>query len=336
MHTPSSSGLTKAGEANLSEPAPEAILPPPQQVFSTARKVYSWITTFIGVTVPLVGLVAGIVLTWGWGITWVDLGLLVGMYLASMLGVTIGFHRLFTHRSFQTYAPIQCLFGVLGSMSLQGPLLDWVGRHRLHHQHSDKDGDPHSPYPHDRGIWGWLKGFWHSHIGWAFSPMPDSLARYAGDWRRNRLIRIVSDLFPLWALLGLVIPSAIGFAFGGWWGALTGFIWGGLVRILLGHHATWSVNSICHLWGSKPFASGDESRNNALVGVVALGEGWHNNHHAFPLSARHGLEWWQFDLSWIIIRTMSKCGLAWKVRLPSRGELIARAQTPLTSTGTAS
>ncbi len=336
MPTLSSTSLPRVPTSAPNETAPEPILPPPEQVFSTGRKVMSFVTTFVGVTVPMIGLGAGMYLAWGWGFGWVDFGLLVGMYLGSMLGITVGFHRLFTHRSFQTVKPIQCLLGALGSMSFQGPLLDWVGRHRLHHQHSDKDGDPHSPYPHARGLKGWLLGFWHSHIGWAFVPMPDGLDRYAGDWRRDRLIRTVSALFPLWALLGVLIPAGIGWAFGGWQGAITGFVWGGLVRILLGHHATWSVNSICHLWGSKPYACGDESRNNVLVGVVALGEGWHNNHHAFPSSARHGLKWWQFDLSWLVIRTLVVCRLAWKVRLPSRGELIARAETPMPATGAAS
>jgi stearoyl-CoA desaturase (delta-9 desaturase) len=131
------------------------------------------------------------------------------------------------------------------------------------------------------------------------------------------MLRAISDLFPLWALLGVVIPAAIGFAFAGWHGALTGFLWGGLVRILLGHHVTWSVNSVCHLWGTRPYASGDESRNNAVVGLLAMGEGWHNNHHAFPSSARHGLRWWQIDLAYLLIQALVLCRLAWKVRLPT-------------------
>ncbi len=339
MPTPSDTSLPSVSPSPPNEPVPEPILPPPPQLYSTGRKVMSFVTTFIGVTVPLVGLGVGMYLAWGWGFGWVDFGLLVGMYLASMLGITVGFHRLFTHRSFQTVRPIQVLLAACGSMSFQGPLLDWVGRHRLHHQHSDKEGDPHSPYPHTRGLKGWLAGFWHSHIGWAFTPMPDDLDRYAGDWRRDRVIRTVSALFPLWAFIGVLVPSVIGLCFGGWQGAITGFIWGGLVRILLGHHATWSVNSICHLWGSKTYACGDESRNNLFVGIVALGEGWHNNHHAFPLSARHGLRWWQFDLSWLVIRALVICRLAWKVRLPSRGEQIARAENPagpMPAVGTAS
>jgi len=223
-----------------------------------------------------------------------------------------------------TSRPIQFILGVLGSMTFQGPLIPWVGRHRLHHQHSDKPDDPHSPHPHGTGWWGLFRGFWHAHIGWAFAPMPDDLDRYAGDLNRSPMLRLVSNLFPLWAALGVAIPAAIGYAFGGWPGALSGFVWGGLVRILLGHHVTWSVNSVCHLWGSRPFQSGDESRNNAVVGLLALGEGWHNNHHAFPLSARHGLRWWQVDIAYYVIRALVVCRLAWKVRLPSSAEMAAR------------
>ncbi len=292
--------------------------------YSLGRRLVAWIGTFIGVTVPLAGVIAAGIMTWGWGFGWLELGLLVGMYLMTMSGITVGFHRLFTHRSFQTYQPIQFILAVLGSMTFQGPLLSWVGRHRLHHQHSDQDGDPHSPHPHGKGLLGLFKGFWHAHIGWAFAPMPDWLDRYAGDLRRSRMLRIVDELFPLWGLIGVLIPAGIGLAVAGWWGALTGFIWGGLVRIFLGHHVTWSVNSVCHLWGSRPYASGDESRNNAVVGLLALGEGWHNNHHAFPSSARHGLRWWQIDISYYIIQTMVLLGLAWRVRLPSEDEMSGR------------
>jgi stearoyl-CoA desaturase (delta-9 desaturase) len=209
-------------------------------------------------------------------------------------------------------------------MTFQGPLIPWVGRHRLHHQHSDREEDPHSPHPHGAGLWQMFRGFWHAHIGWAFAPMPDDLDRYAGDLRRSRMLRIVSDLFPLWAALGLLIPAVIGFVLGSWPGALTGFLWGGLVRILLGHHVTWSVNSVCHLWGTRPYESGDESRNNAVVGLLALGEGWHNNHHAFPSSARHGLRWWQIDIAYCLIQLMVLCRLAWRVRLPSEEDMARR------------
>ena len=306
--------------SNLTSPLPQ--FPSPTPLFGARRRVLAWLGTFIGVTVPLVGLVAAAILVWGWGLSWVDLGLLAGMYLLTMIGVTAGFHRLFTHRSFQTFRPIQFVLGVLGSMAFQGPLLPWVGRHRLHHQHSDSDEDPHSPHPHERGFWGWIRGFWHAHIGWAFAPMPDNLDRYAGDLQRSSMLRLVSGLFPIWAALGLVIPAAVGLVVGGWPGVLTGFVWGGLVRILLGHHVTWSVNSVCHLWGARPYETGDESRNNAVVGLLALGEGWHNNHHAFPTSARHGLRWWQIDIAyWMIWRLASA---AWRGRSDCRPRLILR------------
>jgi stearoyl-CoA desaturase (delta-9 desaturase) len=297
-------------------------------LFSTRRRLLAWLGTFAGVTIPLGGLAVAAVLLWGWGFSWVDLVLLAAMYVLTMIGVTVGFHRLFTHRSFQAIRPVQFLLGVLGSMAFQGPLIPWVGRHRQHHQCSDDEGDPHSPHhPHCGGFWGRLRGFWHSHIGWAFAPMPDDLDRYAGDLARSPMLRMVSGLFPVWAALGLLIPAAVGFTFGGWPGALTGFVWGGLVRILLGHHVTWSVNSVCHLWGRRPYESGDQSRNNALVGLLAMGEGWHNNHHAFPSSARHGLRWWQVDIAYYVIKILVLCRLAWKVRLPSEADLEGRLRT---------
>jgi stearoyl-CoA desaturase (delta-9 desaturase) len=255
----------------------------------------------------------------------VDLALLVGGYLLTLGGLTVGFHRLFTHRSFQTTRPMQAVLGVLGSMAFQGPLFTWVGLHRQHHQYSDTPHDPHSPHTHGRGVRGFLRGFWHAHIGWAFAPMPDGLGRYVQDLRRSRLLGAVSELFPVWALLGLLIPAAVGLVFGGWGGALTGFLWGGLVRVLLVHHVTWSINSVCHLWGGRPYPGGDHSRNNFVFGVLALGEGWHNNHHAFPTSARHGLRWWQIDLSYYVIRLLVWLGLAWQVRVPAH-EVLEQAQ----------
>jgi stearoyl-CoA desaturase (delta-9 desaturase) len=295
--------------------------PPTKPRPSFARWLFACLGTLIGVSLPVLGVAAAIVFGILWGVSWVDVSLLVVMYLASMLGVTVGFHRLFTHRAFQTYRPIQWFFAICGSMSLQGPMIPWVGLHRLHHQHSDHDGDPHSPYPHGQGIWGLLKGFWHAHIGWAFAPMPDGLERYAGDLRRSPTLRFVSALFPLWALLGMLIPAGIGWALGGWKGLITGFIWGGLVRVFLGHHATWCVNSVCHLWGKKPYASGDESRNNLFVGLYALGEGWHNNHHAFPRSARHGLARWEIDVSYLVIRAAAALRLAHDVQTPTDAQV---------------
>jgi len=281
--------------------------------------------TLVAVVVPLLGVIVAVCGMWGWAFTWVEMALLLGMYLATGLGVTIGFHRLFAHRSFETVLPVKFLLAVLGSMSVQGPLLRWVATHRRHHQHSDQAEDPHSPHRFGGGFRGVLAGWWHAHVGWMFMPERPSLARYVRDLRRDKLLRLVSRSFSVWVVLGLAIPTGLGaFLTGAWTGALLGFLWGGLVRIFLVHHLTWSINSICHLWGRRPFKCDDESRNNTICGVLAFGEGWHNNHHAFPYSARHGLRWWEFDLSYIVICGMELLGLAWRVRVPAHDAIVAK------------
>jgi stearoyl-CoA desaturase (delta-9 desaturase) len=287
------------------------------------------------VLLPIIGLLAAIVLTWGTAIDWVQLIILVGMVHATSIGITIGYHRLFTHRSFQAGAPLRYLLAALGSMALQGPVIEWVGAHRQHHQHSDDHDDPHSPYNHAGGSWGagivgTLRGFYHAHVGWLFRGRLKGLGRYTRDLRDDPVIRAVNSQFYLWVLLGLVIPAALGgLVTWSFRGALLGFLWGGLVRILIVHHVTWSVNSVCHLWGSRPFACDDESRNNPIIGVLALGEGWHNNHHAFPTSARHGLRWWELDISYLYIRALATVGLARKVRLPDRDRMEAKRRRAL-------
>jgi stearoyl-CoA desaturase (delta-9 desaturase) len=277
------------------------------------------------VIIPFAGLAAAIILLWGAAFNWVYLALLGGMYAATAVGVTVGYHRLFTHRSFKTPRPIALTLAALGAMAVEGPLLHWVAVHRRHHQHSDKHDDPHSPHHHGSGLWGVLPGLWHAHMGWLWERRPRDLARYVKDLRQDRLIRGASQLFPLWVLLGLAIPAALGGVLTGTWiGVLLGFIWGGLVRVLLVHHVTWSINSVCHLWGSRPFHTHDESRNNAIFGFLALGEGWHNNHHAFPNSARHGLRWWQLDVSYLMIRGLALLGLARDIRVPSPDRVAAK------------
>jgi len=275
--------------------------------------------TLIAVLLPFCGLVAAMVSLWGWGFSWRELGLFLGMYALTVLGITVGYHRLFTHRSFETNWVVQVVLGVLGSMAVQGSLFQWVAYHRRHHQHSDRHEDPHSPHHYGTGLWGVLRGLWYAHIGWFFTPNPPNLTRYVRDLRQSALLRSISALFPVWILAGLLIPTLAGWLLvGGWTGALLGFLWGGLVRIFFVHHVTWSVNSICHLWGRQPFGGQDQSRNNALVGVLAFGEGWHNNHHAFPTSARHGFYWWQLDLSYWVIRALAVCRLAWNVKVPTK------------------
>ncbi len=241
------------------------------------------------------------------------------MYLLTALGVTVGYHRLFTHKSFSAPAWVRAVFAALGSMAVEGPVNKWVAMHRCHHQHSDDHSDPHSPHHHGSGVVGVLKGMWHAHCGWIFQGNPKDLERYNPDLRADRMMRWMSRLWPLWSIMGLVIPTVIaGLVTMTWTGALLGFLWGGLVRILVVHHVTWSINSVCHIWGSRPFKSHDESRNNAIFGVLGLGEGWHNNHHAFPTSARHGLRWWEIDISYLVIRGLEKVGLAYDVKVPDR------------------
>ncbi len=279
----------------------------------------------MAVTVPFAGLVVAIALLWGVAFNWVYLALLGGMYFATALGISVGYHRFFTHRSFKTPRPMAAILAALGSMAVEGPVLQWVAVHRCHHQHSDDHDDPHSPHTHGTSLWGIVRGMWHAHMGWLLRARPCGLARYVRDLRKDPLVRRMSQLFPVWVLLGLLIPAALGGLLTlSWTGVLLGFIWGGLVRIFLVHHVTWSINSVCHIWGTRPFHNHDESRNNAIFGVLALGEGWHNNHHAFPTSARHGLRWWQFDVTYLIIWAMSKIGLARDVRIPSRDRIAAK------------
>lgn len=285
------------------------------------------IANLVAVVMPLAGLAAAMVLAWGRGFGWMEFGLLLGMYVATGLGVTIGYHRLFTHRSFKTSRTMTAILGVLGSMAIEGPIVRWVAAHRCHHQHSDHDLDPHSPHTHGGGLFNILRGIWHAHMGWMFDSSPPDASRYAPDLLKDRLVVVLSRLFPLWVVLSFAIPAAIGgLVTLSWSGALLGLLWGGLVRTLVVHHVTWSVNSVCHLWGSRPFHSHDHSRNNAIVGVLAFGEGWHNNHHAFPTSARHGLRWWQVDSSYMVIWLMARLGLAWEVRIPDAERIRRKAR----------
>jgi stearoyl-CoA desaturase (delta-9 desaturase) len=290
------------------------------------------------VILPFLGLAGAIVLLWGVAFDWWYLLLLTGMALITAAGITVGYHRLCTHRSFATPAILRYLFAAAGSMAVQGAVIHWCAEHRKHHQHSDTEHDPHSPHMSARGSWGeglraTLAGAFHAHMGWLFTGRSKGLGRYAADLKADPALLLADRQFPLWVLAGLLFPALLaGLISWSWWGLLLGFLWGGLVRILLVHHITWSVNSVCHLWGTRPFRSKDESRNNALVAILALGEGWHNNHHAFPTSARHGLRWWEFDASYLLIRLLQACRLATDVRTPDperiRGRLRDRSAPP--------
>jgi len=264
---------------------------------------------------PIVGLVVAVVLLWNRLVSWTDLAVLAVMYTLTGLGLTIGFHRLLSHRSFETYPAIRVLLATLGSMTGQGPPVVWVADHRKHHTFADEHGDPHSPHLHDGDVRGVAAGLWHSYMGWLFDLRRRSEPiRYAPDLVRDSAVRTVSALF-LWILgLGLVLPFAMGLALTGRLsGALTAMAWGGPVRLLLGYHATFTVNSLGHFLGRRPFETRDQSRNMLWFALPSMGDAWHNNHHAFPRSARHGFRWWQVDPSGMVISAMKRVRLAWNV-----------------------
>jgi stearoyl-CoA desaturase (Delta-9 desaturase) len=265
---------------------------------------------------PLVAVVLAGWLAWGGTLHWHDLLVLAITYVLCGMGITVGYHRLFTHRSFKTSRPVRAVLAVLGSMAIEGPVLDWASTHRKHHRFSDRPGDPHSPHVDQAPGWrGAIKGLVHAHLGWIFRGKDiANPRRYAKDLLADRDLRFISRTFPLWAVAGLALPFALGFALtGSLVGGLTGLLWGGAVRVFLLHHATYSINSLCHFFGRRPFATGDEARNLAWLAPMSLGEAWHNNHHAFPTSARHGLGRWQVDPAAWLITALERCHLAWDV-----------------------
>jgi stearoyl-CoA desaturase (delta-9 desaturase) len=283
--------------------------------------------TLIAVVVPPLGLLSAMGLLWDVAFHWIDLALFAGFYVVCAFGTTIGFHRYFTHRGFDTSTPVKMILAVLGCMTVQGPLTQWVTDHRKHHALSDRPGDPHSPHVgHGGGALGALRGFAHAHVGWLFSNLGMEQGReYARDLYDDRLLRLTDRAYLLWVGLTLGLPFAIGYWAGGSVSAgLEGLVWGGLIRIFAYQHATFSVNSICHMFGRRAYRSRDEARNNRLVALLVFGEGWHNNHHAFPASARHGLDRGQIDVSWWIIRALERLGLVWNVRVPDAAQLERR------------
>jgi stearoyl-CoA desaturase (Delta-9 desaturase) len=295
-----------------------------QAQFNSAKQLERQIALVIVLT-PWLGTIAACTLGFHHGVGWVELGLCGSMYVFTMLGITAGFHRLFAHRSFQTNKTIQVLLGIAGSMAAQGPVLFWVACHRRHHQNSDRANDPHSPQLHGEGGKGRLLGLWHSHIGWMFNHDSENWVRFVPELLKDALIFQIHNLYFVWVFLGLLIPAILaGLLTGTWSEMISGLLWGGFVRIFLVHHSTWSINSICHLYGSRTYQTDDASRNNFVCALLTCGEGWHNNHHAFPSSARHGLEWWQFDFTYIIIYLLEKSGFVWDKKIPTTKMLAAK------------
>ena len=280
------------------------------------------------VALPFIGCAIAIVLLWQYGFMgWLYLSMLIGGWLISGLGITVGFHRLLTHRSFDTYRWVRAVWMTLGALSVEGSPIVWCAVHRRHHELSDESGDPHSPHLYGEGVWNKVRGFWFAHVGWLFTGYwsnPD-LKRYVPDLLADPMLVVCDRLYYLWVIASLALPTLLGgLVTMSWQGAFLGLVWGGLVRIFMTHHITWSINSVCHLFGRQDYESHDDSRNNLLCGLLGLGEGWHNNHHAFPTSARHGLDWWQLDASWLTIRAMQAAGLAWNVRLPNSASRAAK------------
>jgi len=278
--------------------------------------------------IPLLMVAFAVWEAWGGALQWQYVLIFFITLVPFGFGITVGYHRLFTHRSFKTSAPMRLLWGILGSMALEGPVIEWVAYHRRHHTFSDEEGDPHSPHVgHGNGWVGAIKGLFYAHVGWVlFSDEPAEEERYAPDLLADQVLRFVDRTFLLWAVLGLAIPFGLGVALtGSVVGGLFALLWGGAVRIFFLHHITFCINSLCHFFGRQTFDTGDESRNLAWLAPLTFGEAWHNNHHAFPTSARHGLGRWELDPSAGVIWLMEKAGLVWDVVRISPERVAARA-----------
>jgi stearoyl-CoA desaturase (delta-9 desaturase) len=268
------------------------------------------------VVIPFLAVALAVPLLWGDWIGPSDVIVFAIMYALSGFGVTVGFHRMLTHRAFATHPATRYVFAILGSLSVQGPVIDWVADHRKHHAHTDEEGDPHSPHVgHGCGVRGALRGLWHAHAGWLWRTHGQARAhQYARELIEDRGMRRINRRFPLIVLASLALPALMGLALTGTLhGALTALVWGGFARIFLQHHITWSVNSVCHFFGRRRFAVDDHSTNVFWLALPSLGESWHHNHHAFPRSAAHGLRWWELDPSAALIALMRRAGLAWDV-----------------------
>jgi stearoyl-CoA desaturase (delta-9 desaturase) len=291
---------------------------PGQPVVDGRRGWAHQLMVYVFIIGPLLALAVAVPFAWGWGMGWLDVTLFVITYTISCLGVTVGYHRHFTHGAFKAKRPLRIALAMLGSTAMQGPLLHWVADHRRHHAFSDKEGDPHSPWLFGTSPAAVAKGFWHAHMGWLFDRDMTNPRRYVPDLLADRTLVRVSGLFWLWTGILLLLPMLIGgLVTMSWWGALTAFFWAGLVRVSFLHHITWAVNSVCHMIGKRPFATRDQAANFWPMAILSMGESWHNMHHADPTSARHGVLRGQIDISARVIWVLEKLGWVWDVRWPS-------------------
>ena len=277
--------------------------------------------------IPFAAFLYAVAINWGRGLTVSAAAIALGFYVFTGLGITIGFHRYFTHQSFETSRFMRALFAVAGSMAVQGSVIKWVADHRRHHAFSDKEGDPHSPHLDEGpGVRGLAKGLWHAHMGWLFSDEQTSARRWAPDLLKDPTIVQIDRLFPLWVALTFALPPLLGFAVTGTVsGALAAGLWGSLIRVFFLHHVTWSINSVCHFYGKRPFEGDDHSTNNWILALISFGESWHNNHHAFPTAAVHGIDRGQVDISGGLISLMEKVRLARNVKRVQAKQIRAKS-----------
>ncbi|GAA2855837.1 acyl-CoA desaturase [Pseudonocardia halophobica] len=302
----------------------------PKPVLAGTRGLPQQVGVYVFVFTPLVALLAAIPLAVTVGfLGWSDVVIGLVFYVVSGLGITVGYHRYFTHGSFKATRGLKIALAIAGSLAMQGPVIKWVADHRRHHAFSDKEGDPHSPWLFGTSARALAKGFWHSHTGWLFDRNLTNEERFTPDLLADDDLRRIDSLFGLWSVLTLLVPAALGgLVTWSWWGALTALFWAGLVRVALLHHVTWSINSICHMWGERPYAARDRSANVWWLAVFSFGESWHNLHHADPTCARHGVRKGQIDLSAITIRAFEKLGWATAVRWPTTKRLDRLAKDP--------
>ncbi|MFC0861914.1 acyl-CoA desaturase [Sphaerimonospora cavernae] len=300
--------------------------PQPKPEFEPEKKTKAELIIFgVVVGAPILAVIAAVPFAWGWGLGWTDVAIALTFYVVSGLGVTVGFHRYFTHSSFKATRPMKLVLGIAGSLSLEMSVLDWVATHRKHHKFSDKDGDPHSPWRFGPGFKSLCKGLLYAHMGWLFETERTNRAKYAPDLMKDPDVMKLHKWFPKLAITSLVLPALLGgLLTWSWQGMVTAFFWGTVIRIGLLHHVTWSINSICHVFGEETFEVRDKSRNVWWLAIPSFGESWHNLHHSDPTCARHGVLKGQIDLSAGLIRWFEKAGWVHDVRWPNPERLAAK------------